>query len=77
MQVNCGSLLATAAGGGAPYDYGLAFFAPVTAYGRPGDGSPIAPEPFWAKRLGKSVLRARQASRRGGACSAPDPAIAR
>lgn len=68
MQVNCGSLLATAAGGGAPYDMVSRFFAPY--YGVPEDpvtgSAHCALTPFWAKRLGKTVLKARQASQRGG-----------
>lgn len=68
MQIQCGSLLATAAGGGKPYDMVSRFFAPH--YGVPEDpvtgSAHCALTPFWAKRLGKSVLKARQASRRGG-----------
>jgi PhzF family phenazine biosynthesis protein len=68
MQANCGSLLATAAGGGKPYDMVSRFFAPY--YGVPEDpvtgSAHCALTPFWAKRLGKTVLRARQASHRGG-----------
>jgi PhzF family phenazine biosynthesis protein len=68
MQAHCGSLLATAAGGGAPYDMVSRFFAPY--YGVPEDpvtgSAHCALTPFWAKRLGKTVLKARQASHRGG-----------
>lgn len=68
MQVGAGSLLATAAGGGAPYDMVSRFFAPY--YGVPEDpvtgSAHCALTPFWAKRLGKKTLRARQASPRGG-----------
>jgi PhzF family phenazine biosynthesis protein len=68
MQIQCGSLLATAAGGSAPYDMVSRFFAPY--YGVPEDpvtgSAHCALTPFWAKRLGKAVLKARQASRRGG-----------
>jgi PhzF family phenazine biosynthesis protein len=68
MQIQCGSLLATAAGGGAPYDMVSRFFAPY--YGVPEDpvtgSAHCALTPFWAKRLGKMVLKARQASKRGG-----------
>ena len=68
MQIQCGSLLATAAGGGAPYDMVSRFFAPY--YGVPEDpvtgSAHCALTPFWAKRLGKTVLKARQASKRGG-----------
>ena len=68
MQVNCGSLVATAAGGGAPYDMVSRFFAPH--YGVPEDpvtgSAHCSLTPFWAKRLNKTTLKARQASRRGG-----------
>jgi PhzF family phenazine biosynthesis protein len=68
MQVGAGSLLATAAGGGAPYDMVSRFFAPY--YGVPEDpvtgSAHCALTPFWAKRLGKKTLKARQASARGG-----------
>jgi len=68
MQIQCGSLLATAAGGGAPYDMVSRFFAPY--YGVPEDpvtgSAHCALTPFWAKRLGKKTLKARQASKRGG-----------
>ncbi len=68
MQIQCGSLLATAAGGGAPYDMVSRFFAPY--YGVPEDpvtgSAHCALTPFWAKRLGKTTLKARQASKRGG-----------
>jgi PhzF family phenazine biosynthesis protein len=68
MQVGAGSLLATAAGGGKPYDMVSRFFAPY--YGVPEDpvtgSAHCALTPFWAKRLGKKQLKARQASVRGG-----------
>ncbi len=68
MQIQCGSLLATAAGGGKPYDMVSRFFAPY--YGVPEDpvtgSAHCALTPFWVKRLGKTTLKARQASRRGG-----------
>jgi PhzF family phenazine biosynthesis protein len=68
LQINCGSLVATAAGGGTPYDMISRFFAPH--YGVPEDpvtgSAHCSLTPFWAKRLGKTVLKARQASRRGG-----------
>ena len=68
MQVGAGSLLATAAGGGAPYDMVSRFFAPY--YGVPEDpatgSAHCALTPFWARRLGKKTLKARQASLRGG-----------
>jgi predicted PhzF superfamily epimerase YddE/YHI9 len=68
MQVGAGSVLATAPGGGAPYDIVSRFFAPY--YGVPEDpvtgSAHCALTPFWAKRLGKKTLRARQASQRGG-----------
>jgi PhzF family phenazine biosynthesis protein len=68
MQVGAGSVLATAAGGGRPYDMVSRFFAPH--YGVPEDpvtgSAHCALTPFWAKRLGKKSLKARQASPRGG-----------
>lgn len=68
MQVGAGSVLATAPGGGAPYDMVSRFFAPY--YGVPEDpvtgSAHCALTPFWAKRLGKKTLKARQASARGG-----------
>ncbi len=68
MQVGAGSVLATAAGGGKPYDMVSRFFAPY--YGVPEDpvtgSAHCALTPFWAKRLGKKTLKARQASPRGG-----------
>lgn len=68
MQIQCGSLVATAAGDGKPYDMVSRFFAPH--FGVPEDpvtgSAHCALTPFWAKRLGKSVLKARQASKRGG-----------
>ena len=58
MQVGAGSLLATAPGGGAPYDMVSRFFAPY--YGVPEDpvtgSAHCALTPFWAKRLGKKTL---------------------
>jgi PhzF family phenazine biosynthesis protein len=68
MQVGAGSVLATAPGGGDPYDMVSRFFAPY--YGvleDPVTGSAhCALTPLWAKRLGKKTLKARQASPRGG-----------
>jgi len=68
MQVGAGSVLATAPGGGVPYDMVSRFFAPY--YGVPEDpvtgSAHCALTPFWAKRLSKKTLKARQASARGG-----------
>ncbi|HEY0265967.1 MAG TPA: PhzF family phenazine biosynthesis protein [Rhizomicrobium sp.] len=77
MRIQCGSLLVTAAGGDPtaeggkdnnPYDMVSRFFAPY--YGVPEDpvtgSAHAALTPFWSKRLGKTVLKARQASARGG-----------
>jgi PhzF family phenazine biosynthesis protein len=68
MQVGAGSVLATAPGFGTPYDMVSRFFAPY--YGVPEDpvtgSAHCALTPFWAKRLGKKTLKARQASARGG-----------
>ena len=68
MRVGAGSVLATAPGDGNPYDMVSRFFAPY--YGVPEDpvtgSAHCALTPFWAKRLGKKTLKARQASARGG-----------
>jgi PhzF family phenazine biosynthesis protein len=68
MQIGAGSVLATAPGGAAPYDMVSRFFAPY--FGVPEDpvtgSAHCALTPFWAKRLKKKVLKARQASARGG-----------
>jgi predicted PhzF superfamily epimerase YddE/YHI9 len=68
MEVGAGSVLATAPGGGNPYDMVSRFFAPY--YGVPEDpvtgSAHCALTPFWARRLNKKTLRARQASARGG-----------
>lgn len=68
MQVGAGSVLATAAGGGNPYDMVSRFFAPY--YGVPEDpvtgSAHCALTPFWARRLNKKGLKAHQVSARGG-----------
>ena len=68
LQVKAGSLLATSPGDGAPYDFVSRFFAPY--FGVPEDpvtgSAHTALTPFWAKRLGRKQLKARQASPRGG-----------
>jgi len=68
IGVGAGSVLATAPGGGNPYDMVSRFFAPY--YGVPEDpvtgSAHCALTPFWAQRLGKKMLKARQASARGG-----------
>jgi PhzF family phenazine biosynthesis protein len=68
MQVGASAVTATAPGGGQPYDMVSRFFAPY--YGVPEDpvtgSAHCALTPFWAKRLGKKMLKARQASPRGG-----------
>jgi PhzF family phenazine biosynthesis protein len=68
MQAGAGSVLATAAGGGNPYDMVSRFFAPY--YGVPEDpvtgSAHCALTPFWARRLNKKGLKARQVSARGG-----------
>lgn len=68
LQVKAGSLLATSPGDGKPYDFVSRFFAPH--FGVPEDpvtgSAHTALTPFWAKRLGRSKLKARQASARGG-----------
>lgn len=68
LTVKAGSLIATAAGGGNPYDMISRFFAPH--FGVPEDpvtgSAHTALTPFWAERLNKRTLLARQASARGG-----------
>ena len=68
LTVKAGSLLATAPGDGKPYDFVSRFFAPhLGVVEDPVTGSAhTALTPFWAKRLGRKQLRARQASQRGG-----------
>lgn len=67
-EVGARSLIATAGGNGTPYDFVSRFFAP--ALGVPEDpvtgSAHCALVPFWAKRLGKKKLNARQISPRGG-----------
>jgi PhzF family phenazine biosynthesis protein len=66
-RLDRGGLVVTAPGDG-PYDFVSRYFAP--AKGIPEDpvtgGAHCGLAPFWAERLNKSVLRAFQASRRGG-----------
>jgi predicted PhzF superfamily epimerase YddE/YHI9 len=63
----CAGIVATAPGDGG-HDFVSRYFAP--AKGIPEDpvtgGAHCALAPFWAERLGKTDLRAFQASRRGG-----------
>ena len=68
LRIEAGSLLAPSKGDGKPYDFVSRFFAPY--FGVPEDpvtgSAHCALTPFWAKRLGKKTLHARQASARGG-----------
>lgn len=67
-SVNARGLMATAKGDGAPYDFLSRFFAPrmgVTEDPVTGSAN-CALTRFWSKRLGKTRLRAWQASPRGG-----------
>lgn len=68
QAVKAGSLIATAAGDGKPYDFVSRFFAP--AMGVPEDpvtgSAHCVLAPFWARRRGKKKLHARQVSRRAG-----------
>jgi PhzF family phenazine biosynthesis protein len=68
LRVKAASLIVTAPGDGKPYDFVSRFFAPH--WGVPEDpvtGSAHgALVPFWARRLGKKQLQARQLSARGG-----------
>jgi predicted PhzF superfamily epimerase YddE/YHI9 len=67
LALRCDGVIVTAAGTG-DYDFLSRYFAP--AKGIPEDpvtgGAHCTLAPFWAQRLGKSSLRAFQASRRGG-----------
>ena len=66
-RLDRGGVIVTAAGDGT-YDLVSRYFAP--AKGIPEDpvtgGAHCALAPYWAERLGKTVLRAYQASKRGG-----------
>ncbi len=68
LEVKAGSLQATAQGDGRPYDFVARFFAPH--FGVPEDSvtgsAHCALVPFWARRLDKKFLKARQLSARGG-----------
>lgn len=68
LEVNAGSLQATAEGDGKPYDFVSRFFAPH--FGVPEDpvtgSAHSALVPFWARRLNKKTMKARQVSARGG-----------
>jgi predicted PhzF superfamily epimerase YddE/YHI9 len=68
-QASTFGLIATAGGGtAAPYDFISRFFAPDAGVPEdPVTGSAhCVLTPFWARRLGKRELKARQASARGG-----------
>jgi PhzF family phenazine biosynthesis protein len=67
LRVKAGSLIATAPGD-TPYDFVSRFFAPHWGVLEdPVTGSAHgALTPFWARRLGKKQLKARQVSARGG-----------
>lgn len=66
-RLDCQGVIVTAPGEGS-YDFTSRYFAP--AKGIPEDpvtgGAHCALTPFWSRRLGKTELRAFQASRRGG-----------
>jgi predicted PhzF superfamily epimerase YddE/YHI9 len=68
LRIQAGSLLATSRDDSRPYDFVSRFFAPH--FGVPEDpvtgSAHCALTPFWAKRLGKNTLQARQVSPRGG-----------
>ena len=74
LEVKAGSLQATAQGDGKPYDFVSRFFAPH--FGVPEDpvtgSAHSALVPFWAKRLGKKTMKARQVSPRGGDLTCSD-----
>lgn len=68
LRAKAGSLIATSRGDGRPYDFVSRFFAPnLGILEDPVTGSAHAAlAPFWAARLSKNKLMARQASPRGG-----------
>lgn len=68
LEVKAGSLQATAPGDGKPYDFVSRFFAPhFGVFEDPVTGSAhSALVPFWAQRLNKKTMKARQVSARGG-----------
>jgi predicted PhzF superfamily epimerase YddE/YHI9 len=61
-------LIITAPGGDSGFDFVSRFFVPGNGIAEdPVSGAAhVALVPFWAKRLGKAKLNARQLSRRGG-----------
>ncbi len=67
-RVAPGEVIVTAAGEGTPYDFVSRFFAPALGI----DEDPVTGSahctlaPWWAARLGRSELRGRQISARGG-----------
>lgn len=67
-RMNCTGAIVTAPGDGGGYDMVSRYFAP--GKGIPEDpvtgGAHCALTPFWASRLGRTELRAYQASKRGG-----------
>jgi PhzF family phenazine biosynthesis protein len=67
-RLDRGGVIVTAADSGQPYDFVSRYFAP--AKGIPEDpvtgSAHCALVPFWARRLGRTSLRAFQASARGG-----------
>jgi PhzF family phenazine biosynthesis protein len=67
-RLDRGGLIVTAQDSGQSYDIVSRFFAPAKGISEdPVTGSAhCALTPYWAKRLGKTHLRAHQASRRGG-----------
>lgn len=67
-KVNTRGIIATAPAGDGNYDFVSRFFAPAVGI----DEDPVTGSahtmlaPYWAERLGKNALRARQVSDRGG-----------
>jgi predicted PhzF superfamily epimerase YddE/YHI9 len=71
-EISCldgfGFIITAIADAESPYDFVSRFFAPKAGINEdPVTGSAHCTlTPYWAKRLGKSVLKARQLSKRGG-----------
>ena len=67
-RISARGIIVTAQSDGSPYDFVSRFFAPATGV----DEDPVTGSahcclgPYWAGKLGRTTLRAYQASRRGG-----------
>jgi PhzF family phenazine biosynthesis protein len=79
IEMGIGGVIATAPGNGEDADYVVRFFAPGAGIPEdPATGSiSCTLAPYWAARLGRRLLRARQLSARGGelACELTDAGV--